>query len=63
MSIEGITNYEHYDRMNTRPEWVRLERLDYCDQGTPAAKPAWMNAVAEFFGEIFRGQKKQEAFS
>ena len=32
MSIEGIANYEHYNTMQHRPEWVKLERIDFCDQ-------------------------------
>ena len=34
MSIEGIANYEHFRNTDIRPDWARLERIEYCDQDT-----------------------------
>ena len=52
MSIEGITNYEHYERINEEPSWARLERLDYCDQD-PAFADNWRKTLTACLRNVF----------
>lgn len=53
MSIEGIANYEHFHYVDERPVWVRLERIDYCDQNTPSRKDGWMSRITDLLKNLF----------
>ena len=49
MSIEGVTNYEYMNRSLQRTGWEKLERIDYCDQGTREDTHGWVNRIVAFF--------------
>ena len=52
MSIEGIANYEHYNKNTVRPDWERLERIEYCDQDT-AEENNFTQKLVLFFKNLF----------
>ena len=49
MSIEGISNYQHMTYEDFRPEWMKLERYDYCDQSTHPARHHYFGKLISFF--------------
>ncbi len=50
MSIESEFNYMPNSYMDIRPEWEKLERLDYCDQDTKGKSAD----ILRFFKGLFR---------
>ena len=52
MSIEGIANYEHFRRGDSRPDWERLERIEYCDQDT-VIEDSFTSRLVRFFKNLF----------
>ena len=64
MSIEAMANYEYYQKVNVKPAWERLERLDYCDQGLPEARVRFdLKESLSVLRRLFHTERKQAAFS
>ncbi|MBR2764828.1 MAG: hypothetical protein IKE03_02440 [Blautia sp.] len=64
MLMEAMANYEYYQKANVKPDWVRLERLDYCDQGMTEAKAAFdLKESLAGLRRLFHTERKQAAFS
>ena len=53
MSIEGIANYEHFRADHVRPDWERLERIEYCDQDTVSEEHSFRKRLVRFFRNLF----------
>ena len=51
MSIESEFNYMPQSRMDIRPEWQKLERLDYCDHDTKRKGSGIFRMFRSLFGK------------
>ena len=53
MSMEGMTGYGRYHLDEVKPEWERLERIEYCDQSYNLQDTGLVSRVLDFFRHLF----------
>ena len=56
MSIYSAFIYEKHNLPEYRPDWMKTERIDYCDQNTESS--ASFKGLLEAIGGLFRGNAR-----